>query len=179
MRAPHREVLRVSSDVRAELFDEAFQAELAAAYQPRGTAPLPAALLAMVTILQAYDQVGDAEAVMTARVDQRWQLVLGWCLGTTDAPFSQGALVKFRARMIAHDLDSKLPLRSHGGAGQADVRPLRLAGVTRGAGFVAVGGRGPRGRHVESPGARVADGGDVRRHDVEGPARSRSCRGRA
>ena len=93
--------------VRAELFDEAFQAELAAAYQPRGTAPLPAALLAMVTLLQAYDQVGDAEAVMTARVDQRWQLVLG-CLGARDAPFSQGALVKFRERMIAHDLDRKL-----------------------------------------------------------------------
>ncbi len=93
--------------IRAELFDEAFQAELAAVYQPRGTAPLPAALLAMVTILQAYDQVGDAEAVVTARVDQRWQLVLG-CLGAPDAPFSQGALVAFRERMIAHDLDQKL-----------------------------------------------------------------------
>ena len=33
-------------------------------------------------------------------VDQRWQLALG-CLGTSAAPFSQGALVKFRARMIA------------------------------------------------------------------------------
>lgn len=93
--------------VRGELFDEAFQAELAAVYQPRGTAPLPAALLAMVTVLQAYDQVGDAEAVLTARVDQRWQLVLG-CLGASEAPFSQGALVKFRERMIAHNLDQKL-----------------------------------------------------------------------
>ena len=89
--------------VRAELFDDAFQTELAAAYQPRGTAPLPAALLAMVTVLQAYDQVGDAEAVVAARLDPRWQLVLG-CLGATDVPFSQGALVKFRERMIAHDL---------------------------------------------------------------------------
>jgi len=94
-------------EVRAELFDDAFQTELAAAYQPRGTAPLPAALLAMVTLLQAYDQVGDAEAVETAQVDLRWQLVLG-CLGCTRAPFSQGALVKFRERMIAHDLDRKL-----------------------------------------------------------------------
>jgi hypothetical protein len=33
-------------------------------------APLPPALLAMVTLLQAYDQVGDAEAVVTAQVDQ-------------------------------------------------------------------------------------------------------------
>src|SRR5215210_4309903 len=93
--------------VRAELFDETFQAELAAVYHPRSTAPLPAALLAMVTVLQAYDQVGDAEAVVAARVDQRWQLGLG-CLGAHEAPFSQGALVKFRERMIAHDLDQKL-----------------------------------------------------------------------
>jgi Transposase domain (DUF772) len=98
-------------EVRAELFDEAFQAELAAAYQPRGTAALPAALLAMVTLLQAYDQVSDAEAVVTARVDQRWQLVLG-NLGTATAPFSQGALVKFRARLIAHDLDQQLVART-------------------------------------------------------------------
>ena len=41
-------------DVRHELFDEAFQAELATAYPPRGTAP---ALLAMVLLLQAYDPV--------------------------------------------------------------------------------------------------------------------------
>jgi hypothetical protein len=54
-------------EIRAELFDEAFEAELAAAYQPRGMAPLPPALLAMVTLLQAYDQVGDAEAVVTAQ----------------------------------------------------------------------------------------------------------------
>jgi len=94
-------------EVRGELFDEAFQAELAAAYQPRGTAPLPAALLAMATLLQAYAHVGDAEAVMLAQVDQRWQLALG-CLGSDRAPFSQGALVKFRERMIAHDLDQKL-----------------------------------------------------------------------
>src|SRR5579864_5685427 len=31
-----------------------------------------------------------------------------WCVGAADAPFSQGALVKFRERMIAHDLDRQL-----------------------------------------------------------------------
>jgi len=93
--------------VRAELFDAAFQAELAAVYQPRGTAPLPGALLAMVTLLQAYTQTSDADAVVAAQVDRRWQLVLG-CLGATKAPFSQGALVKFRERMIAHDVDRAL-----------------------------------------------------------------------
>jgi hypothetical protein len=65
----------------------------------------------MVMLRQAYDQIGDAEAVVTARVDQRWQLVLG-CLGTRKAPFSQGVLVKFRARMMAHDLDRKLLART-------------------------------------------------------------------
>jgi hypothetical protein len=98
-------------EVRAELFDDAFQAELAAVYQPRGTAPVPPALLAMVTLLQAYDQVGDADAVVTAQMDRRWQLVLD-CLGASEAPFSQGVLVKFRERMIAHDLDQKLLART-------------------------------------------------------------------
>jgi hypothetical protein len=98
-------------EIRAELFDEAFQAELAAVYQPRGTAPVPPALLAMVTLLQAYDQVGDADAVITAQLDKRWQLVLG-CLGATEAPFSQGVLVKFRERMVAHDLDRRLLART-------------------------------------------------------------------
>jgi hypothetical protein len=93
--------------IRAELFDEAFQAELAAVYQPRGTQPVAPALLAMVVLLQAYDQVGDAEAVITARMDRRWQLVLG-TLGQTTAPFSQGVLVRFRERLIAHDLDRRL-----------------------------------------------------------------------
>jgi hypothetical protein len=93
--------------IRHELFDDAFQAELAAVYRPRGKRPVPPALLAMVLLLQAYDQVGDAEAVVTARLDRRWQLVLG-NLGATKAPCSQGVMVKFRARMIAHDLDQKL-----------------------------------------------------------------------
>lgn len=94
-------------EVRHELFNEEFQAELAAAYDPRGNEPLPSALLAMVTLLQAYDQTGDANAVVTAQMDMRWQLVLG-CLGAEKAPFSQGVLSQFRARMIEHDLDKKL-----------------------------------------------------------------------
>lgn len=58
----------------------------------------------MPTLLQAYDQIGDAEAVVAAHVNQRWQLVLG-CLGAAAAPFSQSVLVKLCQRMIAHDLD--------------------------------------------------------------------------
>ena len=98
-------------EVRHELFDAEFQAELAAAYRPRGKDPLPAALLAMVTLLQAYDKTGDADAVITTQMDKRWQLVLG-CLHAEKAPFSQGVLSQFRARMIEHDLDKKLLARS-------------------------------------------------------------------
>jgi hypothetical protein len=94
-------------EIRHELFAASFAAEWAKAYKkPRGTAPLPPALLAMVTLFQASDHVGAAEAVVTARMDKRWQLVLG-TLGADDAPFSQGALVLLRARLIAHDLDRK------------------------------------------------------------------------
>jgi hypothetical protein len=94
-------------EVRAELFDDEFQAELAKAYQPRGKEPKDAALLAMVTLLQAYDRTGDAEAVISAAMDKRWQLVLD-CLGAKKAPFSQGLLPQFRERMIEHGLDQKL-----------------------------------------------------------------------
>jgi hypothetical protein len=93
--------------IRNELFDETFQGALAAVYRPRGTRPIPPALLAMVLLLQAYDQVGDAEAVENATVDPRWQLALG-CLGAARAPFSQGALVAFRERLIVHDFDKAL-----------------------------------------------------------------------
>jgi hypothetical protein len=95
-------------EIRHELFDAEFEAELAKAYgKARGTDALPPALLAMVTLLQAYDQVSDADAVITAVMDKRWQLVLG-CLGSEEAPFSQGVLVRFRERMVEHDLDRKL-----------------------------------------------------------------------
>lgn len=95
-------------EIRQELFEGGFEEELEAAYKKaRGTEPLPPALLAMVTLLQAYDQVSDADAVVTAQMDKRWQLVLG-CLGADEAPFSQGALVSFRERMVLHDLDRKL-----------------------------------------------------------------------
>jgi hypothetical protein len=51
--------------------------------------------------------VGEAEAVVTARMDKRWQRVWG-TLGADEAPFSHGALVWFRARLIAHDLARQL-----------------------------------------------------------------------
>lgn len=94
-------------EIREELFDGEFQGELAAVYEPRGQQPCPPALLAMVNLLQRYEGLSDADAVDAAENDRRWQLVLG-TLGEEQAPFGQGSLVRFRMRMIEHDLDRKL-----------------------------------------------------------------------
>lgn len=78
---------------------------------PRGTPPRPPALLAMVTLLQAYEQKSDSAAVEEAVFDRRWQMVLD-CMGADEPPFSQGALVDFRRRLIEHDMDRRLVERT-------------------------------------------------------------------
>jgi len=95
--------------VRHRLFDDEFQQELAGMYadSPRGQLPKPPAFLAMVTLLQAYQQVSDASAVEAAVFDRRWQMVLD-CNGAEEPPFSQGVLVDFRRRLVAFDMDRRL-----------------------------------------------------------------------
>jgi hypothetical protein len=97
--------------IREELFDREFQEQLITAYEPRGQEPCPPALLAMVTLLQRFDGLSDADAVDEAENDQRWKLVLG-TLDQKHAPFGQGSLVRFRTRAIDHDLDRKLVERT-------------------------------------------------------------------
>src|SRR5216683_1124467 len=94
---------------RHELFDEGFQKELASMYRERGEGkePVAPALLAMVTLLQAYTGASDAEAVDLSMDNARWQMVLG-VLGEEEAPFSQGVLSPFRDRLIAHEMDRRL-----------------------------------------------------------------------
>jgi hypothetical protein len=94
---------------RNAIFDEAFQHELGSMYRDtdEGRTPVPPALLAMATVLQAYSHVSDAEAVDRATFDARWQMVLG-VLGVSEPPFSQGALSAFRQRLIEHDMDRRL-----------------------------------------------------------------------
>jgi transposase-like protein DUF772 len=94
---------------RHALFDDAFQAELESRYRDTGAGKpaVPPALLAMVTVLQAYLKVSDAEAVELSVMDRRWQLVLD-CLEATEPPFSQGALGEFRVRLIRTDMDRRL-----------------------------------------------------------------------
>jgi hypothetical protein len=94
---------------RHELFDEAFQQQLEAMYRDTGAGeqPHPPALLCMVVLLQGYVGASDAEAVELSLVDLRWQMVLD-CLGVSTPPFSQGGLVAFRERLIAHEMDRVL-----------------------------------------------------------------------
>lgn len=94
---------------RHEIFDEALQAKLAAAYGKRrgGEDRVPPAQLAMASLLQAAFNVPDHEVPELAVMDRRWQMVLD-CAGAEEPPFGQTTVYRFRARMIEHDLDKVL-----------------------------------------------------------------------
>jgi IS5 family transposase len=116
---------------RHEVFDAAFQEELASLYQdsPRGQPPVAPALLALATILQAYTGASDDEVIEASQLDRRWQLVLD-CLDTEEAPFSKGTLVAFRQRLIEANMDRRLIERTIEVARQAGAfgaGPLRAA----------------------------------------------------
>ncbi len=94
---------------RHELFDDAFQGELAAMYRTTGAgkAARPPALMAMAMLVQGYLGMSDAEMIELTVVDLRVQMVLG-CLGAEAPPFSQGALQEFRERLIGANLDRRV-----------------------------------------------------------------------
>jgi transposase len=98
---------------RHELFDEAFQAELAGLYReaPKGQPPVPPAQLALATILQAYTGASDDEVIEATVMDRRWQLVLD-CLDAAQPPFARGTLQNFRNRLIKANLDRRLVERT-------------------------------------------------------------------
>lgn len=98
---------------RHELFDESFQRELAAMYpeRRRGDEPVAPALLAMATILQAYEGLSDEGAVDASVDSRRWQMLLG-TLGSDAPAFAQGTLFNFRQRLIAHNMDRRLVERT-------------------------------------------------------------------
>ena len=116
---------------RHELFNEAFQLELASLYREaeRGQPPISPALLSLALILQAYTGVSDDEVIEATVMDRRWQLVLD-CLDTEQAPFSKGTLVAFRQRLIDGEMDRRLIERTIEIASQSQVfgpRALRAA----------------------------------------------------
>jgi hypothetical protein len=62
--------------VRHELFDATFQAELATIYedQAKGHPPAAPAQLCLRLIVQAYTGASDDEAIEALQLDRRWQL---------------------------------------------------------------------------------------------------------
>src|SRR6266568_8471136 len=116
---------------RHELFNEAFQQELANLYRQaeRGQPPVAPAMLALALILQAYTGVSDDEVIEATVRDRRWQLVLD-CLDSEQAPFSKGTLVAFRQRLIEAHMDRRLIERTIEIASQSQAfgsRVLRAA----------------------------------------------------
>ena len=81
---------------RHHIINDEFQQKLLKVYNPpaTGSQPVPPGLLAMATLLQAYCNVGDQEAVELAMMDRRWQMVLD-CHGCEKPPFSQGNIGEF------------------------------------------------------------------------------------
>src|SRR5512144_2987760 len=117
--------------IRTELFEPAFQEELAGMYRQTGAGkpPVPPALLAMATVLQAYTGVRDQEAVELTLDSKRWQLVLDG-LGGEESLFSQGALFDFRMRLMSTGMDQRLlerTLELARARGEFDAKALRLA----------------------------------------------------
>lgn len=104
-----RKLFAFLRDHRHELFDEKFQAELAAMYRNTGAGaqPVVPALMAMALLLQSYHGVSDHEAVELTVVDLRWQMVLDR-LGSAEPAFAQSTLVEFRDRLVHNDMDRRL-----------------------------------------------------------------------
>ncbi len=109
----HRKLFAFLYERRRELFDDAFQDELATMYRDTGEGkmPVPPALLAMAILLQAYTGVSDAEAVELTASDRRWQMVLD-VLDNDEPAFGQRTLQAFRERLIRHDMERRLLERS-------------------------------------------------------------------
>lgn len=105
----HRKLFGFLREYRHRIFDDEFQAELAAMYRDTGAGePANApALMCMVTLLQGYTNVSDAEAVTLCMADARWRLVLD-SLKTKEPLVSQGALQQFRQRLIANEMDQRV-----------------------------------------------------------------------
>ena len=93
---------------RHELFNDAFQDDLASMYRTTGAGKdaRPPAMMAMAMLVQGYLGIADAEMVELTLVDLRVQM-LG-CLGAEEPPFSQGALQEFRERLIGADMDRRV-----------------------------------------------------------------------
>lgn len=132
-------------EYRHRIFDEQMEQKLLNLYanHPTGKPPVPAAMLAMASLLQCYEQKSDAAATLEAMFDVRWRMVLN-CLSNDDetAPFSQGTLCDFRHRLVRHNMDEVLLehtvniAREFGGFGHTQLRIALDSAPLQGAGRV-------------------------------------------
>ncbi|WDE04471.1 IS1182 family transposase [Thalassomonas viridans] len=128
---------------RHAIFNDEINQQLIAMYadHPKGKPPVPAAQLAMATLLQSYEQKSDAGATLDAMFDMRWKMVLN-CLSDETAPFSQGTLCDFRHRLIKHNMDVILLehtvniAKEFGGFGHQQLRIALDSAPLQGAGRV-------------------------------------------
>ena len=128
---------------RHVIFNNEINQQLIAMYadHPKGKPPVPAAQLAMATLLQSYEQKSDAGATLDAMFDIRWKMVLN-CLDEEVAPFSQGTLCDFRHRLIKHNMDVVLLehtvniAKEFGGFGHQQLRIALDSAPLQGAGRV-------------------------------------------
>jgi transposase len=81
------------------LADEVF----AAAFGVRGRPGWPPSRLAVVTVLQMAEDLGDRQAAEAVRTRLDWQYLLG--LGLADPGFDHSVLSEFRSRVAAHGLE--------------------------------------------------------------------------
>ena len=81
------------------LDDEVF----AAAFGVRGRPGLAPSRLAVVTVLQMMEDLGDRQAAEAVRTRLDWQYLLG--LGLADAGFDHSVLSEFRGRVAEHQLE--------------------------------------------------------------------------
>jgi hypothetical protein len=98
-------LFRFFREFRHELFDDATQQALLAAYSAsdKGRPALPPAQLALAMLLQAALGVSDQEVPELTACDRRWQMVLD-CLDVEEPLMSQGTIFNFRMRCIEHNL---------------------------------------------------------------------------
>src|SRR5258708_11558945 len=75
----------------------------ASAFGTRGRPGWPPSRLALVTVLQFAEDLGDRQAAEAVRTRLDWQYALG--LALDDAGFDHTVLSEFRTRVIAHGLE--------------------------------------------------------------------------
>jgi len=86
--------------------DEAFRG----LYAKDGRPGLRPSMVARAHLLQTYCNVSDAEAKQRADFDQRWRVALH--LKEGDRPFAKSTFQEFRNRLIGHDQERMLLVRS-------------------------------------------------------------------